>query len=503
LNLPRLNSTLLLRICICCGAAIVLATLWGRAGVLPAASAGDDIWFNEAGYYLMTDGVLREPMHDDAIGSATRDFVPPIPAVFMAAAFSIFGLTQFADGCPGALAMTVTFFLLAVVVRRVSGLSYVASLAAAMAVLFLPQFIRLTYQNRYECYVMLFLSLSLLFGSTAASGRWTQAAAIVLSGLCAGAACAAHYAVAPYVWGLAALVVHVAHGRKALLPFAIGTLAAGLIGVAWVWPDFGLFFRQAYALRNNFDLYWMFGSVDAFIFAKRDALCILALAVAANAVSPFSARRIFLWCAAVGAVLGIFWWHSLPLYASVSLIIGIAVIAGSDARESDKSWRQLSARSIAAAVLALLFSATVAANVAVAATAVREWKERDFSAFKENLRTVLKGHLAGLVLIDRTPHLALREIVPSGRLHHLVGHDQTLIFASRVLFDASAEPKVSALVVVPEALDQVMRDFPLARSFVQDVTAKGDKPVELSALGIGGPLARRGPYRVLVYTRAR
>src|SRR5665213_1805666 len=115
MRLPPRKWAALLRIGIFCGAAIVLATLWGRAGVLPAASAGDDIWFNEAGYSLLTRGVLSEPIHDDAIGSARRDFVPPIPGVIMAASFSLFGLTQFSDGSPAALAMTVFFVALAVV----------------------------------------------------------------------------------------------------------------------------------------------------------------------------------------------------------------------------------------------------------------------------------------------------------------------------------------------------------------------------------------------------
>src|SRR5260221_701198 len=99
-------------------AAIVLVA---RAGFYPAVMTGDEIWFAESALNLVRHGLPQRLIHQDAVGSAQADFLPPVIMLIQALAFELLGLT------PRAVAAQSVLAPLAVVARGVSPSSSNAS----------------------------------------------------------------------------------------------------------------------------------------------------------------------------------------------------------------------------------------------------------------------------------------------------------------------------------------------------------------------------------------
>ena len=83
--------------------ALFHALIWARTGYFPGASTGDDQWFSESAYYLLSEGALRRPMHDDELGSLNHDFLPPLTNLVQAGMFLVFGIGQFGTNAQSSL----------------------------------------------------------------------------------------------------------------------------------------------------------------------------------------------------------------------------------------------------------------------------------------------------------------------------------------------------------------------------------------------------------------
>src|SRR5271156_456540 len=92
-----------------------LIVVWVRTPYLPAASSGDEVWFSEAGFFLLKEGRLRRPMLADDLGTAVRDMYPPMVGLGQALSFRLFGLNEFGMMALASMSFTVTvgaFYLL-------------------------------------------------------------------------------------------------------------------------------------------------------------------------------------------------------------------------------------------------------------------------------------------------------------------------------------------------------------------------------------------------------
>jgi hypothetical protein len=506
INLNRRKEiSLLLGLAATAGIIIFFVMLYGRIGILPAASTNDDIWINDPAYFLLKQGTLRRAIHDDLIGSSIRDFYPPVAAVFTAAAFSTFGITQFGAGFGPAFATTLGIFGFAAALRNMLKTRWLWCFATSISIFFLPDTLKYTLYNRFEPYVFCFLGISFWLSSIRTGSRTQNFTAHVLAGLMVGGAAAAHYPVAPFVWVLAAIwLMRSQADARSLIPFAFGTSIAAIAGLLWVWPDVGPFFHQLSAAGAK---YPYAERIDGLIHAPLGVLrsspdnfvlmLFGTLGLVLTIWAPSRGAVAFFGFTVVSAFSALIWWPSLFYYGGISLVFGLACVF-SDARAA--STRPI-IHAIAGWVIALFFVGTVANSAAVLATAHNQREERNFEAFKANLIKVLAHHDDGVILVDRPAHLALRDSVPDNRLFYTPQNDQSMIFASRILADDSAGGRISAIISWPELIEMHKSQWPVYAAFLKDADGNQKTGVAVSPFGIGPGVSHRGPYHVIVFFR--
>ena len=234
--------------------------LWLRTGLIPASSAGDDVWFSESAYWLLHDGQLRRDIHADAIGSAVRDFLPPVPALGQAVSFRLFGMNQFSVGLAASVVGSGIVCLMFALAR---GLSLPTSTAifASIGFAFTPFAAGMALRLRYDSWAALFwiAALHLILIERKTAPLPAQLAYGFAGGMAFAMACFSYYAFGPTLFCLfsAILVARVAGGSGLSLPMAfVG--GAGLCTVAfllWIRPDYQLFIEQNIASLHEYSWY--------------------------------------------------------------------------------------------------------------------------------------------------------------------------------------------------------------------------------------------------------
>jgi hypothetical protein len=450
-----------------------------RIGILPAASSGDDVWVDESAYWLLHEGALRRHIHANMIGDSVRDFLPPLDAILTAVSFKRFGLTQFAVGFVPTFASATGLVGAAGSLRNRFGLPLITALGLATIVFYAPDFLRVVGHNRFEAIVFLFIGLGLFFGSLAPRRQAAQVLALVIAGVCAGGAAAAHYPVAPLSWSLVALwSCWRPQPLKAFIPFCVGTGIAGIAGLLWIGPDIAMFLREMqYDHQHSFTL--LSNTILVYLAV---ALAILAL------VFP---NRLSRWFAILGVLftLAMVWWSSGAFYGAVASMIALVGFACGQQRPASPGRRDYAAR----ALLLLLLASVSLSSVIGTAHAVREYPARNFAAFRRNLLQALPRNNGGLVIIGHTAHLALRACYGADQMHHLLG-EIAMTPPSTMLLDPGKAGEVQAIILEPNS-PPWLTSMPLYKAFL----ARPHKEIDVSPFGIGPGVRHSGPYRVTVY----
>jgi len=450
-----------------------------RIGILPAASAGDDVWFDESAYWLLHEGALRRHIHENVIGDSVRDFLPPLDAILTAISFKIFGMTQFAVGFVPTFAAATGALGAAGGLRNRFGVPLICALGFAATAFYAPDFLRVAGHNRFEAIVFLFIGLGLYFGSLSPRHQAAKNLALGAAGLCAGAAAAAHYPVAPLSWSLVALwTCWRPRPLQALIPFCIGTAIAGVVGLLWIGPDMAMFLRE---MRYDHE--------HSFTAIPRTILVYVGVAVAILAVVFPNRFSRSLAIAGTLFTLAMMWWSSGAFYGAVASMLALVGFVYRQQFSTALTRRDYAAR----ALLILLLASTSLWSIIGTAHAIREYPARNFAAFRRNLLQVLPRNNGGLVIIGHTPHLALRTCYGATQMHHLLG-EIAMTPPSTVLLDPTKTGQVQAIILEPNPAPW-LTSMPLYRAFL----AGPHKEIDVSPFGIGPGVHHSGPYQVKVY----
>src|SRR5271168_483394 len=111
----------------------ITVVLVARAGLYPAVMTGDEIWFSESAFNLLRHFIPQRLIHDDAVGSAQADFLPPVIMLVQALAFLVLGLTPLAVAAQSILAPLAVIVLIAAIARGAGASAGWASAAGAAA----------------------------------------------------------------------------------------------------------------------------------------------------------------------------------------------------------------------------------------------------------------------------------------------------------------------------------------------------------------------------------
>src|SRR5271154_6430458 len=128
---------------------VIPGVLLARAGLYPAVMTGHEIWFSESAFNFIRHGVPQRLIHDDAVGSARADFLPPVIMLVQAIAFLVLGLTPLAVAAQSVLAPLAVIALI-ILIARDAGASPGWASAAGIAVLGSQIFLRAGLYIRYE-----------------------------------------------------------------------------------------------------------------------------------------------------------------------------------------------------------------------------------------------------------------------------------------------------------------------------------------------------------------
>jgi hypothetical protein len=405
-----------------------------RAGRYPAAMTGDEIWFAEAAFHLLREGLPRRPLHAGAAGSEILDFLPPLVAVLQAGGFALFGIGQWTIGLPSLLVPLAIAALAARVMRDRAATGPVAALAA-LATLATPALLKGALYVRYEgVQAALFLGALLLVQRRSWRARATAGALLALAGV-------AYYPTAPAV-GLAALAL--APNWRRLGPVAIGFAAPSLAFVAWVAQAPNLFVAQILAtgeqsyVAAEFD-FWRRHPDGAVTMAS------LAAAAAVGLVRGGDARRLALAILATSAPALVLPFETRLLALPTALAVILLATA--------LPWRLFRGGVLLAAPFA------TALFLGLAMTAMWQWRGRDLAPVTAALARLIDH--PGTIAIDQRAWLALRPREPDRPLLQVTpasAPPRALVWEPSALRDATAAPP--AFVV----LDHASRDATIARS---------------------------------------
>ncbi len=482
--------------------------LWLRTGLVPASSAGDEVWPSESAYWLLHDGQLRRDMHADAIGSAVRDFLPPVPALGQAVSFRLFGINQFSVGLAESVVASGIVGLLFALARGLA-LPYSTAIFGSIGFAFMPLAAAMALRVRYDSWVVLFwiAALNLILVERRSATLPAQLAYGFGGGVAFAAACFSYYALGPTLLCLfgAILVARAAAGSGLSLPiaFATGAVFCTAAFLLWIGSDYRLFIEQNLASLHGYSWYQScaasLSKCSAIIRPERNLLLCLAglvatfVALVALTVFDiaskvrFTAKR-WLWFV-IGCLSVISWAQSLiafprfilfsTTFSVIFILYRIHLSPGSGVSV------RIGTRVLAAfAVIGTLFVLAADYRGLIAENAARNY--RPFA------QAILKtANLGGLVLTDEVGWLAFRNVTKAGQLHQLLSSvgDPSALNRSKVLFDAGAASNVTTIAISPEHLADYRAHLPLVDEALRRPDMTG--PI---AIGIAPP------YRIDLYT---
>ncbi len=221
----------------------VVAVLWLRTGLVPAASGGDEVWWSESGYHFLREGILRWGCMDDVNGSATVSYWPPVAPLLQAAMLKIFGLTAFGIYAQSSLVATL-MMATAYQLAHIMGLPTRKALFASCAIFGLFMVERRLVQVRMEnltALTALGYTCLILHSTVDRRVDWR----VVCAGLVAGIGLFCYYPQSPFlvlscVGGMTLLKLP----RLAIFLAGVGLLVPAIAAAIWIAPHWDLFRKQ-------------------------------------------------------------------------------------------------------------------------------------------------------------------------------------------------------------------------------------------------------------------
>jgi hypothetical protein len=488
--------------------AAVAAVLVARAGRYPAVMTGDEIWFSESAFNLIRHGIPQRLIHQDAVGSAVADFLPPIPMLVQALAFRALGLTPAAVAAQSVIAPLAAVGLIFLIARH-GGASVTWAGLAGFAVMGSQLFLRAGLYIRYEALVAVCFLVYLLATRRAddRGGRFWHAVrggALALAGL-------SYYPLAPFV-GVAGLVFEVARWRRdaaadpsrrdGLIAMAAGFALPAAGFAAYVLGHPTIFAAQI--LGNGSSNYLTFELprrlFDPGLWRQSEdtlpeliALALLLVAVGGSWRSHGRWLR-SLYGAALIASLPAVIYPFYPRLLAVPVCLAILMLAAWTT--AGVPWQ----RRVGRAGLVVGAAAAAVSCALMSVTAVAQRDARRYDAVAAALVRLVS--VPGAAAIDQRAWLALRAADPARELHHVVpagAGDQVRIFESTVLRDPAGGAHFRYVVLNAADADATIRATPaLAAAFAaQRFVEIGRVAPPFRAL----PWARQAPYDLVVYAR--
>ncbi|MBM3602048.1 MAG: hypothetical protein FJX35_27970 [Alphaproteobacteria bacterium] len=480
--------------------ALFQALIWLRTGYYPAAASGDDLWFSESAYYLLHDGALRRPMHDDDLGSLTYDFLPPLSNLVQAGVFMIFGVTQFAMLAQSSLWCTLISALV-FVMARVHGADGVDAFLASMAIygsqIVLDVLIHVRFEQIQFFFFLVFMACDFAEKTSQPSNR-AMLAYRFTEGLALGAACIAYYPMAPFVL-LAGLFNYYPDKLKMDRNLAATILGGAVVGglfLAYVAHCVTCFFYQVIvtgvseylALQN---LWFIFVEIPGTLFGVLSVIELFMLMGMCVFYVLQPAKRNFGMMLAVLTVPVFV--YARPSQAALPIILCLIDMASADFKERTRLFRFF------VGVMAVIGLGKVSL---VAATAYIQREGRDY----RHVERALAGLRIGpddLVATTGQAWLALRPRLAHDQLHHLIDAEvpDAHISSSKILFSDELETKLRYVIVLNGMIDVVRASYPvLDRMFV---SGRLRRAFEVRPPFQDLPWAQTSPYHLIVYEAVR
>ncbi len=476
--------------------ALFAAILFWRAGFFPAAMTGDEIWFSESAYQWIEQGHPARSIHQDAVGSATRDYLPPVITAIQAVGFLLFGLTPFAVGLQSAVVPLLTVLLVYRLARMRGAMPNRAALAA-VAVLGAQTYLASGLYIRYEALSILFF---LLFMALRPTGFWVnvvRGASLCLAGL-------SYYPLAPFL-GLAALVFELAEWRhdRHLVRRLTG-LAAGFTppALAFAWhvaaaPD--LFAAQILgngaANYGGFDLLrglFSPGFWRGNLRALPELLGIIGLlGFATSQWRTLFPRQKALVLIGWVLLMPAFVYPFHPRLLGPSMVVVLAIVPG--------LWvAGRPGRALSLAVPSLGAVAALTMAVILSMTMVVQGRARNALVLDVQIARLLRQ--PGAVAIDQRAWLAVRRTQPTREIHHAMpdwAAPQVRIFESRVLQDPAEAGRFRYAILSTENARKVIDQTPALKAAFEAGTLV--ELVKIRPRFDPLPWASSAPYDLMVY----
>jgi hypothetical protein len=478
----------------------VLACVWLRTGIVPAASGGDEVWWSESGYFFSKEGVLRWAMMDDDRGSGQMSYWPPVLPIVQAALFKLLGLTQFSMCAQSSIQITLLLVLVAsLVYQRRGNLAY--SLAAAVAVLGPLSTERRLVQVRMENMTAVG-TLAFLWCLNCGMKCSTKRRNIYYlgSGFFLSIGIMSYYPISPFL-GVAALIILAFSRDWRIIGWVIlGALPVALASGAWLLVDPNKFLHQV--LRAGEDHYlselspltvtktlldWR-NPVTALISWEAHVALLVGCWLSFRARND-EERRLGVLC--FGMSLSFFFFPLAPTVAGVSLAIVWLFTQVSDsnrARLQDYSFKLAQSGLIIATILkVIMFSWTL----------VYQFQGRDYSFVENRLRSI--DFDAGGVAICQRAWLALRERVAPERLHFLVYTGSSIDNMSIQLKADSAATFFDHFVIEAKLYEQMQELYPWIKTGIHNGTYRMVAEIRPPFRPL--PWAKEECYHLLVYSK--
>ncbi len=481
---------------------LIIVTVWIRTGQLPAAGAGDEVWFSESGYYFLKEGTLRRPMLADGMGSAYRDLYCPWVGLGQALSFSVFGVNQFGMMAMSSVIFTVVLMLVYKIVRRLSDPS--TALLATIGFI-APMIIeRNLLRIRPELYTPLFflLFLQIWWWSNEHTPGLVRTFVAILSGVMLGMACLAYYGHAPFVL-FAGMVFIVPKARRDFPMFSAAFAGGCLVLFAflvWIHPDWELFKMQILGLGKSyyFNQAGICNTMQTILtersllrqWANAEVVIALVFTVLTTIIAFRHGRTRAKLGMAAFCLLTPFLYYGTPFTLVIGGILSWLLIADL-AVNSVSQWP----KRVAQLILICGALLVVVKALGMIYVLVNEHYERQYGTVAQQLNAIVVK--PGKVATGQRGWLALRPRLEENRLHFLVPPNSTQSFAgqSLILYDTMHYEEFDYFIIDSAYMDLVIENYPIVKQGIS--TGDFEKVAEINSKEHGAG----GPYGIIVFAR--
>jgi hypothetical protein len=480
--------------------ALFHALIWARTGYYPGTSTGDDLWFSESAYYLINEGALRRPMHDDELGSLTHDFLPPLTNLVQAVFFLIFGVGQFSTNAQSSLWCLLVSALVFVVVRirgGTEGNAFLASIAIFGSQIVLDVLIHVRFEPIQIFFFLLFVACDFVEKMSRLPARQILVYRFV-EGLSLGLSCIAYYPIAPFILVAGLLNYYPDKLRldRNLLAALAGGGLVGLVFLAYVAQCVSCFFYQVIvtgvseylSLKN---LWFVLRGMPDNLFGMLSFLELAAVIGLCGYELHNPAKRNFGITLAI-LILPVFV-YARPSQAALPIILCLIDLASGEPKRRHSLFR------FAVGIVAIMGAAKVGL---IATTAYIQRDGRDYRRVTDQLERMRFGP-DDLIAMTGQAWLALRPRTNRDQLHHLIDKDipDAYISSSKVLFTERLAARLRYAVILDGMVDIVRASYPI----LDRMFAAGELKLAFVVMTPFQdlPWASLPPYRLLVFEKAR